>query len=158
MQSQSAFAKDASELHQDALRAFTEARYEEALRLFKEAYDVTSTPEMLVRIGQTQLKLGRKVEALDACQSYLTLTADRPDDVSRRMPSSVLPKPARAWCRCTNGRSAPPRAAAPANLPSRKRPGQPRRSSRKTIARLRRESTAPLDSSTTPQSADDPSG
>ena len=55
--SQSAFAKDATELHQEALRAFTEARYEEALRLFKEAYDATNTPEMLVRIGQTQLKL-----------------------------------------------------------------------------------------------------
>ena len=50
--SQTAWAKDASQLHQDALRAFTEARYEEALRLFKEAYDVNSTPEMLVRIGQ----------------------------------------------------------------------------------------------------------
>lgn len=78
-----AWAKDASELHQEALKAFTEARYEEALRLFKDAYDATNTPEMLVRIGQTQLKLGRKAEALDACQSYLSLTADRPEPTYR---------------------------------------------------------------------------
>ncbi|HND11789.1 MAG TPA: hypothetical protein PLY80_15215 [Pseudomonadota bacterium] len=81
--SETAWAKDPSELHQDALRAFTEARYEEALRLFKEAYDATNTPEMLVRIGQTQLKLGRKAEAMDACQSYLSLTADRPEPMYR---------------------------------------------------------------------------
>ncbi len=78
-----AWAKDAAELHQEALRAFTEARYTDALQLFKEAYDATNTPEMLVRIGQTQLKLGRKTEALDACQSYLSLTADRPEPMYR---------------------------------------------------------------------------
>lgn len=78
-----AWAKDAAELHQEALRAFTEARYTDALQLFKEAYDATSTPEMLVRIGQTQLKLGRKTEALDACQSYLSLTAERPEPMYR---------------------------------------------------------------------------
>lgn len=78
-----AWAKDATELHQEALRAFTEARYTDALQLFKEAYDATNTPEMLVRIGQTQLKLGRKTEALDACQSYLSLTADRPEPMYR---------------------------------------------------------------------------
>ena len=118
--SQSAFAKDASELHQEALRAFTEARYEEALRLFKEAYDTTNTPEMLVRIGQTQLKLGRKVEALDACQSYLSLTADRPDPMYRSVAEQCVAD-ARSGLVPTSrtaGVSGSPRAAAPANLPS----------------------------------------
>lgn len=78
-----AFAKDVSELHQAALQAFNEARYEDALRLFKQAYEVTHTPEVLVRIGQTQLKLGRKAEALDACLNYLSLTADRPEPIYR---------------------------------------------------------------------------
>lgn len=78
-----AWAQDASELHQQALQAFTQARYAEALRLFKEAYAATSSPAMLVRIGQTHLKLGHKAEALDACLNYLTLSADKPDPMYR---------------------------------------------------------------------------
>ena len=115
--SQTAWAKDASQLHQDALRAFTEARYEEALRLFKEAYDVNSTPEMLVRIGQTQLKLGRKVEALDACQNYLTLTADRPDEAYRGYAESCVAQARSGLFPAARGTVAQPRPAAPANVP-----------------------------------------
>lgn len=117
---ETAWAKDASELHQDALRAFTEGRYEEALRLFKDAYDSTNTPEMLVRIGQTQLKLGRKAEALDACQSYLSLTADRPEPMYRGyaeqcvtdaksglFPASASARPSPATAPTTNSRKPP---------------------------------------------------
>ena len=84
--SETAWAKDPSELHQDA-SAFTEARYEEALRLFKEAYDATNTPEMLVRIGQTQLKLGRK-SGSDGCLSVVPVADGRSSrtDVPRALP------------------------------------------------------------------------
>jgi len=114
--SQSAWAKDASELHQEALKAFTEARYEEALRLFKDAYNATNTPEMLVRIGQTQLKLGRKVEALDACQSYLTLTADRPDASYRGYAEQCVADARQGLFPAPRGAAVKPMPA-PANLP-----------------------------------------
>lgn len=62
---------DAQDYHRRALQAFTEARYEQALQLFSLGYADTKHPELLIRIGQTYLKLGRSAEALQACQAYL---------------------------------------------------------------------------------------
>lgn len=64
-------AADAQDYHRRALQAFTEARYEQALQLFSLGYADTKHPELLIRIGQTYLKLGRSAEALQACQAYL---------------------------------------------------------------------------------------
>jgi tetratricopeptide (TPR) repeat protein len=69
--SAAAATPDAQDYHRRALQAFTEARYEQALQLFSLGYADTKHPELLIRIGQTYLKLGRSAEALQACQAYL---------------------------------------------------------------------------------------
>lgn len=65
-------ADEDPDYHRRALKAFTEARYEQALQLFSLGYADTKQPELLIRIGQTYLKLGRNAEALQACESYVS--------------------------------------------------------------------------------------
>ena len=64
--------KRMQDYHRRALQAFTEARYEQALQLFSLGYAETKQPDLLIRIGQTYLKLGRNAEALQACQAYIS--------------------------------------------------------------------------------------
>ena len=73
-----ALAEEDQDYHRRALQAFTEARYEQALQLFSLGYADTKQPELLIRIGQTYLKLGRNAEALQACESY-TARVENPD-------------------------------------------------------------------------------
>lgn len=71
-------ADEDPDYHRRALKAFTEARYEQALQLFSLGYADTKQPELLIRIGQTYLKLGRNAEALQACESYVS-RVENPD-------------------------------------------------------------------------------
>jgi tetratricopeptide (TPR) repeat protein len=51
--------------------AYNDARYEEALGLFRRAYELSGRPAMLYNIGQTADRLRLDVEAMEAFESYL---------------------------------------------------------------------------------------
>lgn len=51
--------------------AYGDARYEDALRHFKRAYELSKRPVLLFNIGQAADKLRRDQEALDAFEGYL---------------------------------------------------------------------------------------
>ena len=51
--------------------AYGDARYEDALRHFKRAYELSKRPVLLFNIGQAADKLRRDREALDAFKAYL---------------------------------------------------------------------------------------
>lgn len=51
--------------------AFDAGRYEDALRLFEAAYELSPRPEMLYNIGTTADRLRRNERALEAFEQYL---------------------------------------------------------------------------------------
>lgn len=67
--------------------AYTEGRFEDALRLFRRAYELSARPEMLYNIGQSLDRLRRDQEALDAFEAYLGQEPDTPHrpQVERRI-------------------------------------------------------------------------
>jgi tetratricopeptide (TPR) repeat protein len=56
--------------------AYGDARYEDALRHFKRAYELSKRPVLLFNIGQAADKLRRDQEALDAFKGYLEQVPD----------------------------------------------------------------------------------
>ncbi len=104
-----AAAEEDQDYHRRALQAFTEARYEQALQLFSLGYAETKQPELLIRIGQTYLKLGRNAEALQACESYVT-RVENPSPLYKGYAEQCITEAKRpaAYRPPTAGRSLPP--------------------------------------------------
>ncbi|MBX3248933.1 MAG: hypothetical protein KF901_17280 [Myxococcales bacterium] len=71
---------EARALYQAAVVAFDEGRFEDALRLFRRAYELSERPELLFNVGTTADRLRRDEEALEAFEAYL---AARPDAANR---------------------------------------------------------------------------
>jgi len=67
-------------LFEQGRQAYQDARYEEALDLFMQAYALSKRPQLLNNIGQAADRLRMDSEALDAYQRYL---AEVPDAENR---------------------------------------------------------------------------
>ncbi len=68
-------------LFDEGRAAFAQGRFEDALRLFRQAYRLSSRPELLYNIGSAADRLRRDREALQAFQAYLDRAP--PDAASR---------------------------------------------------------------------------
>lgn len=64
---------------QRAREAFVNGDYEEALRLFRQAYELSPRPVLLYNIAATLDRLRRDAEAVDALQAYLEADPDAPE-------------------------------------------------------------------------------
>jgi hypothetical protein len=51
--------------------AYSEGRYEDALRAFSEAYQLSGRPQLLFNLANCHEHLGRNAEAIDALEKYL---------------------------------------------------------------------------------------
>lgn len=105
-------ADEDSDYHRRALKAFTEARYEQALQLFSLGYADTKQPELLIRIGQTYLKLGRNAEALQACESYVS-RVENPDPLYKGYALQCIAEAKRPVAARPAGPPAPTKPATP---------------------------------------------
>lgn len=61
----------ARELFREGDRAYAEARYEDALARFEEAYRLSPRPRLLFNIGNALERLGQLADAADALERYL---------------------------------------------------------------------------------------
>ena len=61
----------ARELYEQGDAAYAEARYEQALDAFREAYELSKRPGLLYNMGNAYERLGRPAEAADALEKYL---------------------------------------------------------------------------------------
>ncbi|MGF1508085.1 MAG: tetratricopeptide repeat protein [Myxococcota bacterium] len=64
------------ELVREALAEFEAKQYQEALNLFRQAYDVRPSARVLRGMGKSLFELGRYTEALDALRASLTVDLD----------------------------------------------------------------------------------
>ncbi len=64
---------------QRAREAFVNGDYEEALRLFRQAYELSPRPVLLYNIAATLDRLRRDAEAVEALQAYLEADPDAPE-------------------------------------------------------------------------------
>jgi hypothetical protein len=119
-----ALTDDDQDYHRRALQAFTEARYEQALQLFSLGYADTKQPELLIRIGQTYLKLGRNAEALQACESYIS-RVENPDLLYKGYAEQCIAEAKRpAAARPAARGAAPPPAETPRPAETAARPAE----------------------------------
>lgn len=68
---QAAEDQSARRVYLEGRDAFDAGRYEDALRLFEAAYELSPRPEMLYNIGTTADRLRRNERALEAFEQYL---------------------------------------------------------------------------------------
>lgn len=62
---------DAQRLSDQAVEAYGAGRYEETIRLFKQAYSLRAEPTILYNIARAQEKLGQGADALESYRRYL---------------------------------------------------------------------------------------
>jgi tetratricopeptide (TPR) repeat protein len=72
--------REARAIYEAAVVAFDEGRFEDALRLFRRAYELSERAELLYNVGTAADRLRRNEEALEAFEAYL---AQRPDADNR---------------------------------------------------------------------------
>jgi len=79
--------EEARQLFQAARLAFQDGRFEDALRSFRRAYDLSGRPGLLYNIGTTADRLRRDDEAIEAFEKYLELAPNAPNhgEVERRL-------------------------------------------------------------------------
>ena len=70
---------EARQLFEAGEVAFADGRFENALRRFKDAYELSPRPQLLFNIGASAERLRRDEEALDAYQAYLEAMPDAPN-------------------------------------------------------------------------------
>ncbi len=136
--------------HRRALQAFTEARYEQALQLFSLGYADTKQPELLIRIGQTYLKLGRPAEALQACESYIS-RVENPDRLYKGYAEQCIAEAKRPTAARPAARSAQPTAAETAPRPAETAPRPAESSPRPTETSSRPAEASPRPAETAPR-------
>jgi tetratricopeptide (TPR) repeat protein len=71
--------KEARDLFKLGKQAFDEARFERALKYFKDAYELSHRAALLSNIGTALDRLRRDREALEAYESYLAQVPDAPN-------------------------------------------------------------------------------
>lgn len=71
--------QEARDLFKLGKQAFDEARFERALKYFKDAYDLSGRPGLLSNIGTALDRLRRDQEAIDTYRQYLTEVPDAPN-------------------------------------------------------------------------------
>ena len=80
---------EAREAFQQGSDAYAEARYGEALRLFRRAFELSGRSTLLYNIGLTADRLRDDATAVDAFERYLASGEDaRRDEVERRLAAS----------------------------------------------------------------------
>lgn len=72
--------REARAIYEAAVVAFDEGRFEDALRLFRRAYELSERAELLFNVGTAADRLRYNEEALEAFEAYL---AARPDADNR---------------------------------------------------------------------------
>jgi tetratricopeptide (TPR) repeat protein len=72
--------REARAIYEAAVVAFDEGRFEDSLRLFRRAYELSERPELLFNVGTAADRLRHNEEALEAFEAYL---AARPDAENR---------------------------------------------------------------------------
>lgn len=81
---------EARALYQAAVVAFDEGRFDDALRLFRRAYELSARAELLFNIGTTADRVRRDEEALEAFEAYLAARPDAPNRASVEARIGVL--------------------------------------------------------------------
>ncbi len=79
---------EARSLHEAAVAAYQDGRYEAAMRRFQEAYDLSARPELLYNIGQSADRAGLYPEAIEALEAFLA-EGEMGDDMRRTVSSRV---------------------------------------------------------------------
>lgn len=80
---------EAREAFREGSDAYAEARYGEAMRLFRRAYELSGRAALLYNIGLTADRLRDDAAAVDAFERYLASGEDaRRDEVERRLAAS----------------------------------------------------------------------
>lgn len=72
-------ADEAKDIFQKGAAAYREGRYEQAIELFRKAYEQHAYPELVYNSGQAYEKLGDTVRALDSFRQYLKLAPNAND-------------------------------------------------------------------------------
>ena len=104
-QDDAAATAEARRVFEGATRAYDERRYEDALAMFRRAYELTGTAELQYNLGITLERLGRVREAIAAYERYVEEAVDATDrgDVQVRIaglqraleePAPAPPEPA----------------------------------------------------------------
>lgn len=76
----------ARRLYASGVRAFEERRFEEALRYFQGAYDLSQRAALLYNIGRAAEEAGRRADAVAAYDQYLASNpTERRDEVGHRL-------------------------------------------------------------------------
>jgi tetratricopeptide (TPR) repeat protein len=65
---------------------FAEAEYEDALKAFRKAYELSNRPEILLNIAVVDERMGRLNEAVEALNEYLLKNPDRDRSAASRQP------------------------------------------------------------------------
>lgn len=67
---------EARVLFQQGETAYTEGRFQEALELFRRAYDISQRPQLLYNIGLAATNVGNRDAALEALEQFIRLVPD----------------------------------------------------------------------------------
>ena len=148
-----AVTDDDQDYHRRALQAFTEARYEQALQLFSLGYADTKQPELLIRIGQTYLKLGRNAEALQACEAYIS-RVENPDRLYKSYADQCIAEAKRPTAARPAGRGTPSASAETAPRPPETAPRSAETAPRPAETAPRRAETSPRPAEISPRPAE----
>jgi Tetratricopeptide repeat len=71
---------------------FAEAEYEDALKAFRKAYELSNRPEILLNIAVVDERMGRLNEAVEALNEYLLKNPDAPEIETVRLRRDNLAK------------------------------------------------------------------
>jgi tetratricopeptide (TPR) repeat protein len=72
-------ADEANDIFQKGAAAYREGRYEQAIELFRQAYEQRAYPELVYNTGQAYEKLGDTAHAIESFREYLKLAPNAED-------------------------------------------------------------------------------